>query len=81
MKTIFNGLVVINLSLGLICLSGDVTDGTLLAHHHKTKRDNYNVVEVDGVKYESYDAKGNKVSSGSLKFTTKYLDTNDSLYS
>lgn len=73
------GLIVLGTICSLVGLSGDKS--ILLMHHHHKPNNNYNVVSVSDVKYETYDANGKKISSGSLKFTTKYLDTDDSIYS
>lgn len=73
-------LIVMGTIFSLFGFSGE--NGVLFAHHHNHKPNkDYNVVEATDIKYESFDASGKKVSSGTLKFKTKYLDTSEGRYS
>lgn len=74
------GFLVVTATLfSLIGLTLGSTNGMLsVHHHHKPIKKEYNVATVSDIKYESFDAKGNKVTSGTLTFKTKYLDTSDS---
>lgn len=75
------GLVVLGTIFSLFGLNSGGNSGLLHVHHHKPNKKDYNVATVSDIKYESFDAKGKKTSSGSLKFTTKYLDTSEGRFS
>ena len=72
-------LVVMGTIFSLFSFSGE--NSVIFVHHNHKPNKNYNVAETTDIKYESFDASGKKVSSGTLKFKTKYLDTSEGRYS